>query len=140
MIHGLWIIKKTGECIFERPFDTKAAPDISSLLSAIHTFADSISEESVSSITLENVLFRYKMSRDIIFVLATDKEDEVSETLDSLEVKFWSELKQPLTEITDKEKFENFAREADEIIREYERKKEIEDLDDKLRSLERDLV
>lgn len=141
MIHGLWVIKKTGECLFEKYFGiSKSAPDISSLLSAIQTFADSISGDSIRSITLENMLFRYKLSRDIILVLSTDKEDEVSETLDSLEIKFWTEFKQPITEDEDKKKFENFAKESERIIMEYERKKEIEDLDDKLRALERELV
>ena len=141
MIHGLWVIKKTGECLFQKSFGlSKSTPDISSLLSAIQTFADSISGDSISSITLENMLFRYKLSRGIILVLSTDKEDEVSETLDSLEIKFWTEFKQPITENEDKKKFENFAKESERIIMEYERKKEIEDLDDKLRALERELV
>ncbi len=141
MIHGLWIIKRTGECLFQKSFGiTKSAPDVSSLLSAIQTFADSISGDSIRSITLENMLFRYKLSRDIILVLSTDKEDEVSETLDNLEIKFWTEFKQPITENEDKKKFENFAKESERIIMEYERKKEIEDLDDKLRALERELV
>ncbi|MFB0561789.1 MAG: hypothetical protein ACETWM_11325 [Candidatus Lokiarchaeia archaeon] len=141
MIHGLWIIKRTGECLFEKSFGiSKSTPDVSSLLSAIQTFADSISGDSIRSITLENMLFRYKLSRDIILVLSTDKEDEVSETLDSLEIKFWTEFKQPITENEDKKKFENFAKESERIIMEYERKKEIEDLDDKLRALERELV
>lgn len=141
MIHGLWIIKRTGECLFEKSFGiSKSTPDVSSLLSAIQTFADSISGDSIRSITLENMLFRYKLSRDIILVLSTDKEDEVSETLDNLEIKFWTEFKQPITENEDKKKFENFAKESERIIMEYERKKEIEDLDDKLRALERELV
>jgi hypothetical protein len=141
MIHGLWVIKKTGECLFEKSLvPSKSTTDISSLLSAINTFADSISGESIRSITLENVLFRYKLSRDILFVLSTDKEDNVSETLDSLEIEFWAEFKQPTIEAADKKKFENFSKEADRIIDEYVRKKEIEDLDNKLRSLERELV
>jgi hypothetical protein len=141
MIHGLWVIKKTGECLFEKSFGaSKSTTDISSLLSAINTFADSISGESIRSITLENVLFRYKLSRDVIFVLSTDKEDNVTETLDGLEIKFWAEFKQPTIEAADKKKIENFTVEADRIIEEYERKKEIEDLDNKLRSLERELV
>ncbi len=141
MIHGLWIIKRTGERLFEKSFGiSKSAPDISSLLSAIQTFADSISGDSIRSITLENMLFRYKLSRDIFFVLSTDKEDEVSETLDNLEIKFWTEFKQPITEDEDKKKYENFAKEAERTIIEYERKKEIEDLDAKLRALERELV
>lgn len=141
MIHGLWIIKKTGECLFEKSFGlSKSAPDITSLLTAIQTFADSISGDSIRSITLENMLFRYKLSRDIFFVLSTDMEDEVSETLDSLEIKFWTEFKQPVIEREDEKKFDNFTKEAERIITEYERKKEIEDLDDKLRALERELV
>ncbi|MBS7249360.1 MAG: hypothetical protein KIH08_02035 [Candidatus Freyarchaeota archaeon] len=140
MIHGLWVIKKQGECLFERYFGaTKQAPNISNLLSAIHTFSDSMTGESIRSITLENILFRYKVSRNIIFVLSTDREDDVTETLDGLEIKFWTEFKQPITEI-DTNKLENFAKEADELIKEYERKKEIEELDDKLRALERELV
>nr|MDO8081738.1 hypothetical protein [Candidatus Freyarchaeota archaeon] len=141
MIHGLWVIKRTGECIFERFFGMpKSGPDISNLLSAIHTFADSISGNSVRSITLENMLFRYKLSRDVFFVLFTDKEDEVSETLDNLEIKFWTEFKQPIMKTEDKKEFEKFAEEVDKIIRMYQNKKEIEDLDDKLRSIERELV
>ncbi|WXG41360.1 MAG: hypothetical protein WED07_11440 [Candidatus Freyarchaeum deiterrae] len=141
MIHGLWVIKRTGESLFEKSFGiSKKTADISSLLSAIHTFAGSISGESISSITLENTLFKYKVSRDIVFVLSTDKEDDVSETLDSLEIKFWADFKQPTIETADKKKFENFSHEADRIIEDYIRKKEIEDLDNKLRSLERELV
>ncbi|MEM2144484.1 MAG: hypothetical protein QW279_03925 [Candidatus Jordarchaeaceae archaeon] len=141
MIHGLWVIKKTGECIFEKFFGTiKSGPDISNLLSAIQTFADSISGDSVRSITLENMLFRYKLSRDVFFVLFTDKEDEVSDTLDNIEVKFWTETKQPITKIEDKKELEKFSEEVDKIIKMYQNKKEIEDLDKKLRSIERDLV
>ena len=141
MIHGLWVIKKTGECIFEKIFGTiKSVPDISNLLSAIQTFADSISEESVRSITLENMLFRYKLSRDVFFVLFTDKEDEVSDTLDNIEIKFWTVIKQPITKMEDEGELEKFAEEVDKIVKAYQNKKEIEDLDKKLRSIERDLV
>lgn len=141
MIHGLWVIKKTGECIFEKFFEMpKSGPDISNLLTAIQTFANSISGNSVRSITLENMLFRYKLSRDVFFVLFIDKEDEVSETLDSIEVKFWTEFKQPITKKENKKEIEKFAEEVDKIIKIYQNKKEIEDLDNKLRSIERELI
>jgi hypothetical protein len=141
MIHGLWVIKKTGECIFEKSFGmTKSSPDLSNLLTAIQTFANSISGNSVRSITLENMLFRYKLSRDVFFVLFIDKEDEVSETLDNIEIKFWTEIKQPITKTENKNEIEKFAQEVDKIVKVYQNKKEIEDLDNKLRSIERELV
>lgn len=141
MIHCLWVINKTGECIFERSFGmAKSSPDLSNLLSAIQTFANSISGNSVRSITLENMLFRYKLSRDVFFVLFVDKEDEVSEILDDIEIKFWTEIKQPIKKTENKNEIEKFAEEVDKIIKVYQNKKEIEDLDNKLRSIERELV
>ncbi|MHA1754959.1 MAG: ADP-ribosylation factor-like protein [Candidatus Odinarchaeia archaeon] len=79
MIHNVYIIKKSGECLFSKSYGMKSLDEglISGFLSALQSFVSEVSGDAIKVIRTGNIKFIYGVGKDLIFVFsASEDEDE----------------------------------------------------------------
>ena len=78
MIHSVYIIKKTGECLFSRIYDKNGVDEalISGFLSAMQSFVSEISGDYIRTLKTGNVKFVYNLAKDLIFVFCVDLDED----------------------------------------------------------------
>lgn len=78
MIHSVYVIRRTGECLFSRVYDKNGVDEalISGFLSALQSFINEISGDYIRTLQTGNVKFVYNLMDDLIFVFCVDLEDD----------------------------------------------------------------
>ncbi|MFX0203819.1 MAG: ADP-ribosylation factor-like protein [Candidatus Hodarchaeota archaeon] len=78
MIHSVYIIKRTGECLFSRIYDKNGVDEalISGFLSALQSFISEISGDYIRTLKTGNVKFVYNLLDDLIFVFCVDLDED----------------------------------------------------------------
>ena len=78
MIHSVYVIRRTGECLFSRVYDKNGVDEalISGFLSALQSFINEISGDYIRTLKTGNVKFVYNLMDDLIFVFCVDLEDD----------------------------------------------------------------
>lgn len=78
MIHHVYIIKRSGECLFSKSYGAKLLDEglISGFLSALQSFVTEVSGEVIKIIRTGNIKFIYGVAKDLIFVLATSEDED----------------------------------------------------------------
>lgn len=78
MIHSVYVIRRTGECLFSRVYDKNGIDEalISGFLSALQSFINEISGDYVRTLKTGNVKFVYNLLDDLIFVFCVDLEED----------------------------------------------------------------
>lgn len=78
MIHSVYVIRRTGECLFSRVYDKNGVDEalISGFLSALQSFINEISGDYIRTLKTGNVKFVYNLMDDLIFVFCVDLEED----------------------------------------------------------------
>ncbi|MFX0097787.1 MAG: ADP-ribosylation factor-like protein [Candidatus Hodarchaeota archaeon] len=78
MIHSVYVIKRTGECLFSRIYDENGVDEalISGFLSALQSFISEISGDYIRTLKTGNVKFVYNLFDDLIFVFCSDLDED----------------------------------------------------------------
>lgn len=119
MIHNVYIMRKSGECLISRKYGSLEADDdlVTGFLSAILNFGEQIGGERVESIIMGNKKFVYTVMNDIIFIAYADKDDPVKESLELIGQKFMEKYSETLREWRgDRSIFEDFMNAMDELL------------------------
>ncbi|MEM1658215.1 MAG: hypothetical protein QXK94_04190 [Candidatus Jordarchaeales archaeon] len=119
MIHNVYIMRRSGECLVSRKYGSLEADDdlVTGFLSAILNFSEQIDGERVESIIMGNKKFVYTIMNDVIFIAYADKEDSVKESLELLGQRFLEKYGDALKNWSgDKSIFEDFTSTMDEIL------------------------
>ncbi|MBY9007828.1 MAG: hypothetical protein KGD63_13885 [Candidatus Lokiarchaeota archaeon] len=87
ILHDFWIITKNGLVLFNRVYDPKIETQLfGALLSAINTFAEEVSEGSLSHFQLSNKQFVLLKKNDILFIGNSHNKVKKEKIIDELEV------------------------------------------------------
>jgi len=122
MIHHVYIIKRSGECLFSKSYGAKLLDEglISGFLSALQSFVTEVSGDIIKIIRTGNIKFIYGVAKDLIFVLATseDEDEELAQQkITTLKEEFIRRFQQELeTWNGDTSRFTPFSEEIDKII------------------------
>lgn len=138
MIHNIYIMKRSGECLISRKYGSLEVDDdlVTGFLSAILNFGEQIDGERVESIIMGNKKFVYTIMNDIIFIAYADKDDPVKEDLELLGRKFIEKYSEVLSNWKgNRSVFEDFINTMDEILGEESGTKDAraEDIIEKLK-------
>ncbi|MHA1410096.1 MAG: ADP-ribosylation factor-like protein [Candidatus Odinarchaeia archaeon] len=78
MIHNVYIIKKSGECLLSKSYGSKMLDEglISGFLSALQSFVSEVSGDAIKVIRTGNVKFIYGVGKDLIFVFSTSEDED----------------------------------------------------------------
>ncbi len=122
MIHHVYIIKRSGECLFSKSYGAKLLDEglISGFLSALQSFVTEVSGEVIKIIRTGNIKFIYGVARDLIFVLATseDEDEELTQQkITTLKEEFIKKFEKEIDSWNgDVSVFTSFSDEIDKII------------------------
>ncbi len=119
MIHNVYIMRKSGECLISRKYGSLEADDdlVTGFLSAILNFGEQIDGERVESIVMGNKKFVYTSIDDLIFIAYADKDDLVKESLEHIGQRFMEKYGEALRDWRgDKSMFEDFMNVMDTIL------------------------
>ncbi|MBS7287852.1 MAG: hypothetical protein KIH01_03680 [Candidatus Freyarchaeota archaeon] len=119
MIHNIYIMRRSGECLISRRYGSLEADDdlVTGFLSAILNFGEQIDGERVESIIMGNKKFVYTIMNDVIFIAYADKDDPVKEDLELLGRKFIEKYGEVLRNWKgNRSVFEEFMDTMDEIL------------------------
>jgi hypothetical protein len=85
MLKGLWILEETGPSLFKLIVDKRFFEVnenlISGFFAALDTFAKSIGSEEVAKLDLKDVTFSFIRSSHVIIVVASDKNEDMTQIL-----------------------------------------------------------
>jgi hypothetical protein len=85
MIKAVWILLDVGPCIYchatEKRFEQTDENLYSGFFSAMETFANSIGSEEVLRVDLRDLTLTFMRQKTLIFVVASDRNEDMSETL-----------------------------------------------------------
>ncbi|MFX1598163.1 MAG: ADP-ribosylation factor-like protein [Promethearchaeota archaeon] len=81
MIHNVYIIRKSGECLVSRAYGSIALDEglISGFLSALQSFVAEVSGDRIRSIKTGNVKFIYGGFGDVLFVFCVSQDEDETE-------------------------------------------------------------
>ncbi|MBS7248292.1 MAG: hypothetical protein QXN15_04165 [Candidatus Jordarchaeales archaeon] len=142
MIHNVYIMRRSGECLISRKYGSLEADDdlVTGFLSAILNFGEQIDGERVESIVMGNKKFVYTAMNDIIFIAYADKDDPVKESLELIGQKFMEKYGEALREWKgDKSIFEDFMKTMDEVLGEEGRGRDMK-MDDVFEKLKKGAI
>ncbi len=123
MIHSVYVIKRTGECLFSRIYDKNGVDEalISGFLSALQSFISEISGDYIRTLKTGNVKFVYNLLDDLIFVFCVDldeDEEKLRTKIDRAQGVFLNEFSSIITGWDGKTAiFESFKAAVDDIVK-----------------------
>ncbi|MEM2146471.1 MAG: hypothetical protein QW279_14000 [Candidatus Jordarchaeaceae archaeon] len=132
MIYGVWLFKKTGECLIHRVYrDSKITRKDSTLLGSIFAAIDQTAKihtgKEISKIDTQDTKLSYINFDDFAVVVAADNEREGDKIGKDVGEQFNKDYGEKLpTWDGNTAIFERFKEKVDEIIKFHERKLEIE--------------
>ena len=92
LIQDLWIQKEDGIVLFSRVFHKQVEDQLfGALMSALHSFAEQLSEDGLTNFELSQKKFTLLKKRGLLFICNTDnkvKDKKVSEELENVSEKF----------------------------------------------------
>lgn len=119
MIHNVYIMKRSGECIISRKYGSLKVDEdlVTGFLSAILNFSEQLDGERVESIVMGNKKFVYTGMGDVIFIAYADKNDPVKESLEVLGRTFMEKYGETLKKWKgERDIFNDFTKQMDEIL------------------------
>ncbi len=85
VIRDIWILTESGLTIFNRVIDSRVNPQIfGALMSAINTFAETLSEGGISNFELSNIRFTIVKQNHFLFVANSSNEIKAKKVLSEL--------------------------------------------------------
>ena len=85
VIRNLWILTESGLTIFSRTIDHRVGPQVfGGLMSALHTFAETLSEGGMSNFELSSVRFTIVKNNNFLFVANSSNEVRSKKILNEL--------------------------------------------------------
>lgn len=126
MIYGLWLLKKTGECLLHRVYrDSKLTRKDSSLLGGLFTAIDHTAEiqtgKKLSKIDAKNTKLFYTNFDNFLVVVATDNELEGEGIGKEIGKQFNRAYKDTLPSWDGNTAiFDKFKEKVDEIVKHFE--------------------
>lgn len=85
VIRDIWILTESGLTIFNRVIDSRVNPQIfGALMSAINTFAETLSEGGISNFELSNIRFTIVKQNHFLFVANSSNEVKAKKVLSEL--------------------------------------------------------
>lgn len=87
VLRDIWILTESGLTIFNRVIDSRVNPQIfGALMSAINTFAETLSEGGISNFELSNIRFTIVKKNHFLFVANSYNEVKPKKVLNELKV------------------------------------------------------
>lgn len=132
MIYGVWLFKKTGECLINRVYrDSKLTRKDSALLGGIFAAIDQTAKihtgKEISKIDTQDIKLSYISFDNFAVVVATDNEREGERIGKDVGEKFNKDYGEKLpTWKGSTAIFERFKEKVDEIVKFHEKELEIE--------------
>lgn len=85
VLRDIWILAESGLTIFNRVIDSRVNPQIfGALMSAINTFAETLSEGGISNFELSNIRFTIVKQNHFLFVANSSNEIKAKKVLSEL--------------------------------------------------------
>ncbi|MFX1304050.1 MAG: hypothetical protein ACFE9X_11905 [Promethearchaeota archaeon] len=85
VLRDIWILAESGLTIFNRVIDSRVNPQIfGALMSAINTFAETLSEGGISNFELSNIRFTIVKQNHFLFVANSSNEVKAKKVLSEL--------------------------------------------------------
>lgn len=122
MIHNVYIIRKSGECLLSKSYGSKLLDEglISGFLSALQSFASEVSKDSIKTIRTGNIKFIYGAAKDLIFVFSTSEDEDENQAQEKITAVKEEFLRRYQKEIDnwdgDVGKFSLFQEDIDKIV------------------------
>jgi small GTP-binding protein len=122
MIHNVYIIKKSGECLLSKSYGSKSLDEglISGFLSALQSFVSEVSGDAIKVIRTGNIKFIYGVGQDLIFVFSTSEDEDdklIQEKITALRDNFIGKYGDSLDDWDGSTvAFEKFQEEVDKVV------------------------
>ncbi|MFX0000561.1 MAG: hypothetical protein ACFE9Q_10055 [Candidatus Hodarchaeota archaeon] len=85
ILRDLWILTKDGLTIFSRVIDPNICPQLfGGLMSALNTFAESLSEGGISNFELSSIRFTIEKKNHFIFVANSSNDIKTKKVMNEL--------------------------------------------------------
>ncbi|MHA1838538.1 MAG: hypothetical protein ACTSVM_06975 [Candidatus Ranarchaeia archaeon] len=94
MIHGVWVIDRTGHCLFHWNYGSEILDPtlFSGFFSALFNFAKEIGQSHIENVKMSDLSFSCLLSKGLLFVVSSDKTEDNSYLLRTIRDKFFKQF------------------------------------------------